>query len=255
MDGREQAWGGARPRNPIMPSCNHARFVARFVLHPNLSPAILAATMSLKHAFASLAIVLLSGALVLAAVRWLPFVRGAENITYDARIAYLGTATPQSDRIVLVVVTESTLAGFPYRSPLDRAFLADLIEHLGTAGVRAIGLDILLDQPTEPDKDARLAEILAAAPVPIVAITGDQRDGLTEAQQAYLEAMLGAVTTAFASLPGDVYDGAVRRHDPDRPGPAGPQPSFAAALAASVGTAAPEGSFRLTYRPRPDPSR
>jgi len=208
--------------------------------------------MSLKHVFASLAIVLLSAALVLAAGRWLPLVRGAENATYDARVARLGVAMPQSEHIVLVTVTESTLAQFPYRSPLDRAFLADLIEHLGAVGVRAIGLDILLDQPTEPAKDARLAKALAASPVPIVAITGDRRDGLTAAQQSYLDATLGTVITAFASLPGDVSDGAVRRHDPSRSGADGPQRSLAAALAAIAGVNPPKTSFRLSYRGRPD---
>jgi len=210
--------------------------------------------MSLKHAFASLAIALLSAALILAAGRWLPLVRGAEDATYDARMARLAAAMPQSESIVLVTVTESTFTQFPYRSPLDRAFLADLIEHLGTAGVRAIGLDILLDQPTEPAKDARLAEALSASPVPIIAITGDQRDGLTAAQQEYLSAMLRTVRTAFASLPGDVSDGAVRRHDPTRTGSDGPQLSLAAALAEQVGGAPPANSFRLSYRAGPDKS-
>ncbi len=210
--------------------------------------------MSLKHAIASLAIVLLSAGLVLVAGRWLPLIRGAENATYDVRMARLGAAMPQSEHIVLVTVTESTLAQFPYRAPLDRAFLADLLEHLGAVGVGAIGLDILLDQPTEPAKDARLAKVLAASPVPIIAITGDQRDGLTAAQQSYIDTALGALTAAFASLPGDVSDGGVRRHDPVRIGPDGPQRSLAAALAAIVGVDPPETSFHLGYRGRPDAS-
>ena len=42
------------------------------------------------------------------------------------------------------------------RSPVDRAFLADLIERLRAAKVRAIGIDILFDQPTIPQNDERL---------------------------------------------------------------------------------------------------
>lgn len=210
--------------------------------------------MSLKPVLSGLAIVVLSAAIVLAAGRWLPLLRGAENATYDQRITRLAPSRPQSERIVLVTITESTLAQFPYRSPLDRGFLAQLIDRLGAAGVAAIGLDILLDQPTEPAKDTQLAAALAVAPVPIVAVTGDQRDGLTTAQKSYLEATLQLVDTAFASLPGDLHDGTVRSHDPVRSGPAGIQPSLAAALAASVGVAPPVASFRLGYRGRPDPS-
>ena len=41
---------------------------------------------------------------------------------------------------------------FPYRSPLDREFIANLIKNLEAKG-KTIGLDILLDSPTEKNKD------------------------------------------------------------------------------------------------------
>lgn len=208
--------------------------------------------MTFKQVLVGIVIVLSSAALVLAAGRWVPLVRGAEDATYDLRMAHLGADMAQSDRIVLVTVTESTLAQFPYRSPIDRAFLADLIAHLGEVGVAAVGLDVLLDQPTEPTKDDGLKAVLKASPVPIVAVTGDRRDGLTDAQQAYLADMLSGLTTAFASLPGDLSDGAVRRHIPRRNGPDGAQLSLAAAVAQLAGVATPESVFRLRYRGRPD---
>ena len=70
---------------------------------------------------------------------------------------------PQNKDVVVLTLTEDTLAQFPYRSPVDRAFLAELIRTVDAAGARAIGFDVLFDQPTEPEKDAALA---AALPSP-----------------------------------------------------------------------------------------
>ncbi len=53
---------------------------------------------------------------------------------------------------------EETLSAFPYRSPIDRAFLASVIDALARSGVAAVGLDVVLDRPTEP------AEGCGAAP-------------------------------------------------------------------------------------------
>ena len=39
-------------------------------------------------------------------------------------------ATTNESGIVIVAIDEQTLAGLPYRSPLDRAFLAELITHI-----------------------------------------------------------------------------------------------------------------------------
>ena len=47
---------------------------------------------------------------------------------------------------------------FPYRSPVDRAFLANLLKTLEKKGAKAIGVDVLFDQPTEPEKDALLKQ-------------------------------------------------------------------------------------------------
>ncbi len=71
--------------------------------------------------------------------------------------------------VVSIAVTEETLAAFPYRSPLDRRFVGDLLRTLEDKGARAIGLDILLDQPSEPDEDVELRETLRALSVPVVA--------------------------------------------------------------------------------------
>ena len=89
--------------------------------------------------------------------------------------------TPPDD-IVIIAVNEETLARLPYRSPVDRGLLADVIEHVAAAGPKAIGIDILIDQASEPEKDARLRAALGRASVPVIMAHAGTSDGLTERQ-------------------------------------------------------------------------
>src|SRR5579883_1436914 len=72
---------------------------------------------------------------------------------------------PQDPRVVIVAITEDTLTQFPYRSPVDRAFLANLLRILQDRGAKVVGLDVLFDQPTEPEKDAELQATIAGLKV------------------------------------------------------------------------------------------
>ena len=92
----------------------------------------------------------------------------AEEWSRDLRLS-IGKrrAAPHPD-IIVVTITESVLDAFPYRSPVDRRFLSDLLNKLAAKHVRAIGVDVLLDRPTEPDKDAALRRTLRSLPVPVV---------------------------------------------------------------------------------------
>ena len=77
------------------------------------------------------------------------------------RVAFSEPAAAQDNRISLVAIDEATMASLPYRSPVDRGLLAQIVGLLDAAGARAIGIDVLLDQPTEPEKDASLAAAIA----------------------------------------------------------------------------------------------
>ena len=70
------------------------------------------------------AIALAVGFAVVAAPRFLPFVAAAEAWLSDVRIALLtpAPATQHAD-IAVLRITEDTLTGFHYRSPIDRGFL------------------------------------------------------------------------------------------------------------------------------------
>ncbi|WP_156256840.1 adenylate/guanylate cyclase domain-containing protein [Sandarakinorhabdus oryzae] len=100
-------------------------------------------------------------ALLIARYSWnLPFLLAAERGLYDVRVDLNAPRVDQDDRIVLVVFTEETLAATGKRSPLDRTMLARALTNLDALGPRAIGVDILIDQPQPEDpvlKQALLA--------------------------------------------------------------------------------------------------
>ncbi len=187
-------------------------------------------------------------AIVLAIVVTLPLATRLEPIVGDmlAYAAYPEDLTTRDD-IVIVTITEETLAGFPYRSPIDRGLLAELIEKLDAAGARAIGLDILVDGPSEPEKDLRLREALNKAQTPVILANLDQDAQLTEAQRSYLASFLDSRRSASIVLSRDETD-AILRHLPRRPSNSpGALPGFAEAIAETAMETEPT-SGRILYR-------
>ena len=129
------------------------------------------------------------------------------------RIAFSEASVEQNSRISLVVIDEATMATLPYRSPVDRGFLSQIVDILATSGASAIGIDVLLDQPTESDKDAALARAIDAFDGPSVIAWADARAGMTEAQSSWLAQFVEAsgARPGFANLQQD-QDGVVRHH-------------------------------------------
>jgi len=142
-----------------------------------------------------------------AGFRYLPFLAQVENTVADLRIAALTPSQPQHPDIVILTVTEDTLAMFPYRAPLDRGILATTIAKLNAAGARHIGLDILFDQATEPQKDQVLFAAMANSKVPISVSWVSMQDGLTEKQAKFLETLPSSVRRALPNLASDPADG------------------------------------------------
>ncbi|MTI44758.1 adenylate cyclase [Roseibium hamelinense] len=113
------------------------------------------------------------------------------------------------DQIVVVTITEETLAKFPYRSPIDRGFLADLITVIDAAQPASIGLDILLDSTSEPEKDRRLFAALSGAQKRIV-LASVSDDFLTEGQAEQLKLSLSFGRPGSVKLQRDDADGVLR---------------------------------------------
>ncbi len=182
-------------------------------------------------------------AVVLAVLVALPVAGRLDPIVGDLwMLRHAPPASSTHDKIVVITITEETLAAFPYRSPIDRGFLAVLVSTLGAARPAAIGLDVLLDSPSEPDKDQRLLLAIDNTPSPIV-LAGAPSGFLTSKQSDYLAEVLRDRTPGTVILQQDDADG-ILRHLPLR---GQNQPLFSEALA---GQRFPETVFdsRILYQ-------
>ena len=208
---------------------------------------------TLGQALEMVAVVVFAVAISFLMARQLALLQALDNRLADMRIADLSAPEPQHPDIVVVTVTEDTLATLEYRSPLDRGFLAGVLMALEARGVKAIGLDILFDQPTDPAKDRTMRAALTGLEVPVIAAWADKRDGLTEKQQTYLTAFLDSATRGYAGLRPDSRDGTIRWADADAGADGVETAGLAAAVARAVGAEAPKGVMALAYRTPPDP--
>jgi len=93
-------------------------------------------------------------AFALALTSWsLPLLGAAERALYDLRVVTTAPNVDQDPRVVMVVYKDETLANTGRRSPLDRTLLARALTNLDALGPKAIGIDILIDQPEPEDQE------------------------------------------------------------------------------------------------------
>lgn len=170
-----------------------------------------------------------------------------ENLVRDVMMTTVSPFNAPPRDIVVVTITEQTLEQFPYRSPIDRGFIADLVQRIDGARPLAIGIDLLLDQPTELAKDARLAGIIESAESPVIIASGSQEDDLTEKQLAYLDRFAPQAIRGLVALLRDRVDGVVRESFPGRAASGGWQPGFAPALAMAAGLPVPQTREKMIY--------
>lgn len=206
-----------------------------------------------RKAIAPVIVSLLLATLLVVASRleWLP--EAPDRFTYDWRTALLAERADQPrDDIVIVLIDESSLAGYPYLSPIDRGLTAELVRAIDAAGPKAIGLDLIIDRPTEPHKDASFAEAVRSAKAPVILGAIDERGGPTPQERAYQERFIAQARR----LAGHIYlateknlltlgDQAVRFMAPSSPEPPH-RPAFARLLA-EVDGKKPEPESNLIY--------
>ncbi len=140
----------------------------------------------------ALTAVLLVLALLLARFSWnIPFTDNAERALFDYRSFVLAEQVENDPRVVMVVYDDQTLIDLQKRSPLDRGMLARALRNLDTMGAKAIGIDILFDQPQ--DEDAELIETLRAMQTPVAvayATEATNRLDIGYDQQQYLDGFM-----------------------------------------------------------------
>lgn len=136
--------------------------------------------------------VMLVVALLLARLSWsLPFTDDAERALFDYRSFVLAEQVEQDERVVMVVYDDQTLIELEKRSPLDRGLLAEALRNLDAMGAKAIGIDILFDQPQS--EDAELIDVLRSMQTPVsVAYANTETNELDIVydQQQYLDAFM-----------------------------------------------------------------
>ena len=199
-----------------------------------------------------LVIIVIATAVGVLLPRVLPTLKAGENWIQDFRFGTLSPPEPQNPDVVIIAITEDTLATLPYRSPIDRGFLVNLLGVLEAAKPRAIGIDILFDQPTEPAKDEALRQKLATFSVPVVVAVAGQDAGLTKPQLAYLKHFTKDLNTGLVNLVKDRSDGTVRWIFPGRTIGGIRMPGFAGALAKGHDHPISEQYLPMVYRVGPD---
>jgi adenylate cyclase len=124
-----------------------------------------------------------------------PLFESIDHWTADLRTAFFTYRLPtQHPRLAIISIDDDAIAeaqrnsATKYRSPVDRGLLSHLIDVLDSLQPSAIGLDIIVDQPTEPEKDAAFLRTVQRAKTPIVFARLDFARGKAEgsdAQRAY----------------------------------------------------------------------
>jgi adenylate cyclase len=167
--------------------------------------------------------------LLLARYSWhLPLASDAERALYDIRFARAATRVAQDDRIVLITYDDQTLQALQKRSPLDRRVLAEALATLDKMKPKAIGIDILFDQPQA--EDPQLLATLKGMRTPTLlayATEAENEDQIGYEQQEFLRGFISRARTervrpASIKTEPDVEDGVIRRW-PERKGSLPPE--------------------------------
>ena len=218
-------------------------------LLPRPTKAMRARASASKFVMAAVAVA--SACVAIAAVNLFAPLASADRFLRDLEIARFTPVEMQDPRVVVVAVTEDTLRSFTYRSPIDRGYLSGLLTTLAAKKPRAIGLDVLFDQPTEEAKDAALRATLRDIEVPLVVAYADVASVTDAEQLAFLDGFVPADKRAYVNLAKDQSD-TVRWIFPGKAAKDGRYiPSFSRALAEAAGAKTSAGIIELDWRGKP----
>ncbi len=150
-----------------------------------------------------------------------PLLDALDHWSADLRTAFftykLESAHPS---VALVYINEDAIEQAQkdgparYMSPVDRGLVAHLVDRLDGLGAKAIGIDLVVDQPSEAAKDAALLAAIRRAKAHVVMARLDLGEGralATPSQAAYHSAFIGTMGRAsgYVTVKSDM-DGVVR---------------------------------------------
>jgi adenylate cyclase len=208
-------------------------------------------SLKLRTALGITGVAIACAMLSLMAVNGLSLLNRINQFVQDWEVASVfAPEEAQDSRIVIVAVDEPTLRQFAYRSPVDRQFVSDLLKKLSLHKPAAIGMDLLLDQPTEPAKDDALRQTIRQLDVPLVVSYIASPGTVSPDQKAFEDAMVPRAMRGLADLPTDQFDTA-REVFPGARIDGAYVPGLARALAAAVGVPTPAVPAPIVWRGRP----
>ncbi len=144
-------------------------------------------------------VAMLALALIVPLNSWrLPLAENVEQLLYDVRHSVTVPHVDADPKIVMVVYNDETLRNTEKRSPLDRATLAKTLTALNTMGAKAIGIDILIDQPQA--EDAQLIAAFRAMTTPTYlafATNKTNAQNIEYWQEQYLRGFQAKIATPF----------------------------------------------------------
>ncbi len=114
-----------------------------------------------------------------------------EHLSVNVRASlFSDRPATQSHDVSIVAIDDRELANLPYYSPLDRGYIADVVQAIALYHPRRIVLDLVFDRHSDPAKDDRLLQVLKTLPVPVVLAYADQRTPGedTAYEQAFIQA-------------------------------------------------------------------
>jgi CHASE2 domain-containing sensor protein len=125
----------------------------------------------------------------------------AEHWAADWRTAWLSERLPSSHpKVAVVSITEKSVEQFPYFLPINRGYLADIIDAVDKAGARAIGLDFYFTRDTEKEPDTKLLETVRRLKHKLVA---GVYEWVGPAQRQYQYEFLGDTPAGYIDLAPD----------------------------------------------------
>ncbi len=197
--------------------------------------------------------VLVAGVATIASDK-LSFVHQADQWVRDFELTSLAKHEPQSTDITIVTISEQTLKLFPYREPVDRKFLSDLLKKLADWKPRAIALDVLFDAPSDPAKDDGLRSTIANLPVPLVVSYVGNLDVVERGTgQDYLNAFVPPEDRVLADIQTDPFDLTTRWVEPGYVVPGGAYvPGVARGLLKKIGIDTPAEKTPIAWRGYPE---
>lgn len=134
-----------------------------------------------------------------------------EDRTVDLRMRHRQPDPDFGRNIKLVLIDEEAINKYPFRSPVPRNLVADIVQVVDRAGARLIALDVFLKDLTIEADDQRLADTIRKSGKVVLVTTRRWIDGkwkLDSPDRKFVDASRGV---ALADLRQDPVDQRVRR--------------------------------------------